>query len=386
VRAVERTIERQTISTTRKEDVDVFGMYRSDDQACVQVFFVRGTQMVGRDHFMVEGARDESDAAVLASFLEQYYESAQSIPRLVAVPVEPAERPEIEAMLSARRDANVEIRVPERGSKRNLVNMANENAKEAFEMLKVKWLADSTRTEQALSELQEELSLPARPRRIECYDNSNIQGSSPVSSMVVFVDGKPAASQYRRFRVKTVVGADDFATMQEVLRRRFKRAAVVAEVSEDEGAGVVSRADSWDLPDLVIIDGGKGQLGAAVEAMRELGVYQIPTVGLAKQHEEIFVPGESEPIVLPRGSEALYLVQRIRDEAHRFAITYHRQVRGKSQIQSALDTIPGIGPKRKKALLRKFGSVKGIREAPIEEIASTVGFTQSLAQRVKEHV
>jgi excinuclease ABC subunit C len=197
--------------------------------------------------------------------------------------------------------------------------------------------------------------------------------------MVVFVDGKPATSQYRRFRVKSVVGADDFATMQEVLRRRFKRAAVSG--SED-GA----KADAWDLPDLVIIDGGKGQLGAAVEAMRELGVYQIPTVGLAKQHEELFVPGEAEPIVLPRGSEALYMVQRIRDEAHRFAITYHRQVRGKSQIQSALDTIPGIGPKRKKALLRKFGSVKGIREAPLAEIASTVGFTESLAQRVKENI
>jgi excinuclease ABC subunit C len=376
---VERTIESQTVSTTRKEDVDVFGLHRSDDQACVQVFFVRGTQMVGRDHFIVEGARDESDAAVLGSFLEQYYESAQSIPRLVAVPVEPAERVEIETMLSLRREANVEVRVPERGAKRKLVNMANENAREAFEMLKVKWLADSTRTEKALGELEEELSLPSRPRRVECYDNSNIQGSSPVSSMVVFVDGKPATSQYRRFRVKSVVGADDFATMQEVLRRRFKRASVSG--SED-GA----KADAWDLPDLVIIDGGKGQLGAAVEAMRELGVYQIPTVGLAKQHEELFVPGEAEPIVLPRGSEALYMVQRIRDEAHRFAITYHRQVRGKSQIQSALDTIPGIGPKRKKALLRKFGSVKGIREAPLAEIASTVGFTESLAQRVKENI
>jgi excinuclease ABC subunit C len=379
IRAVERTIETQTVSTTRKEDVDVFGLHRSGDQACVQVFFVRGTQMVGRDHFIVEGANDESDAAVLGSFLEQYYESAQSIPRLVAVPIEPAEREEIEAMLSQRREANVEIRVPERGAKRKLVNMANENAKEAFEMLKVKWLADSTKTEQALSELEEELSLPARPKRIECYDNSNIQGASPVSSMVVFVDGKPATSQYRRFRVKTVVGADDFATMQEVLRRRFKRASVV---ETENGA----RADAWDLPDLVIIDGGKGQLGAAVEAMRELGVYEIPAVGLAKQHEELFLPGEGEPIVLPRGSEALYLVQRIRDEAHRFAITYHRQVRGKSQIQSALDTIPGIGPKRKKALLRKFGSVKGIREAPLDEIASTVGFTESLAQRVKENV
>ncbi len=389
IKSVERTIERQTVSTTRKEDVDVFGIARSDDQACVQVFFIRGTQMVGRDHFIVEGARDESDESVLASFLEQYYESAQYIPKLVAVAVEPSERAEIETMLSEKRESLVEVRIPERGEKKRLVEMANENARETLDMLQVKWLADANKTEQALEQLQEELALPEPPHRIECYDNSNIQGSSPVSSMVVFEDGRPATSQYRRFRVKTVEGADDFATMQEVMRRRFRRAGKVRSQSvavDAEAEELPEVDDAWDLPDLVIIDGGKGQLGAAVEAMREIGVYDIPTVGLAKQHEEIFQPGESMPVILPRGSEALYMVQRIRDEAHRFAITYHRQVRGKSQVSSALDNVPGVGPKKKKALLRKFGSVKAVREASIEEIASTVGFTEALAGRVKDHI
>ncbi len=418
LRAIERTVERQMISTTRKEDLDVFGMARGGDQACVQVFFIRGTQMIGRDTFMLEGTSGEPDEAVLASFLQQYYESAQYIPKLVVVPCEPGERAELEAMLTTRRNANVEIRTPERGEKKRLVELAVENAKEALDMMRVRWLADSNKTEQALEQLREELSLPEIPRRIECYDNSNIQGTNPVSSMVVFIDGKPATNQYRRFRVKTVVGADDFATMQEIMRRRFKHAAVTAELraqelsltptpsptAEGEGGLLDStdenhtvavaqqsalstqHGDAWDLPDLVIIDGGKGQLSAAVLAMRELGVYQIPTVGLAKRFEELFVPDEPTPVILPRGSEALYLVQRVRDEAHRFAITFHRQVRAKGAIQSALDTIPGIGPKRKKALLKKFGTVKAIREADVETIASTVGFTRALATKVKENV
>jgi len=440
IRAIERTVERQMVSTTKKEDLDVYGLAREGDRACVQVFFVRGTQMTGRDHFVLEGTTGESDAAVLGSFLQQYYEGAQYVPKLVLVPFEPSDRGELETMLTVRREADVEIRVAQRGEKRRLVEMAQENAREAMDVLKVRWLADSTKTETALEELREELSLPEVPRRIECYDNSNIQGSSPVSSMVVFVDGKPETRQYRKFRIKTVEGADDFATMQEVLRRRFKRAAKVSsefrvqssegdggrtssefrvESSEgdesrtssegdgdrtenDEGSPTAngqrptaksqepraasSADDAWDLPDLVIVDGGKPQLRAAVEVMRELGVYDIPVAGLAKRHEELFVPDEEAPVVLPRASEALYLVQRLRDEAHRFAITYHRQVRGKAAKESVLDSIPGVGPKRKRALLRKFGSLKAVREADIEEIASTLGYTRALAEKVKEYV
>ena len=401
LRSIERTVERQMVSTTRQEDVDIFGIARDGDQACVQVFFVRGTQMIGRDTFVLEGVRDESDNAVLTNFLLQYYEGAQYIPKLVAIPSEAEDRDTIEELLTEKRGSLVEVRVPERGEKKRLVELAGENAKESLSLMRVKWMADANKTELALEQLMEELSLPDVPHRIECYDNSNIQGTNPVSSMVVFVDGKPATNQYRRFKVKTVVGADDFATMAEVLRRRFKNHGKSGklggiedtEVSQGHGestatenpeSAIVNREpEGWDLPDLVIIDGGKGQLGAAVQVMRELGVHHIPTVGLAKRFEELFVPDEDEPVVLPRGSEALYLVQRVRDEAHRFAITFHRQVRGKSSIQSALDTIAGIGPKRKKALLRKFGSVKQIREADVEEIASTVGFTKALAEKVK---
>ena len=384
IRAIERTVERQMVATTKDADADVFGLARDGDQACVQVFFIRGPQMVGRDNFVLEGASEEDDATVLSNFLLQYYESAQSIPKLILVPSPVEDADALEELLTEKRGTKVEIRVPERGEKKRLVELANDNAKEALDMLRVKWLADSTRTNQALDQLREELSLPDVPRRIECYDNSNIQGANPVSSMVVFVDGKPASNQYRRFKVKTVTGADDYATMHEILKRRFRHAAPSPNGSTAEPPA--PDGDRWDLPDLVIIDGGKGQLSAARQAMQEMGVHHIPAVGLAKRHEEVFVPDEDEPIILPRGSEALFLVQRIRDEAHRFAITYHRKVRGKASVQSALDTIPGIGPKRKKALLRKFGSVKGIREAEIDDIASTIGFTRTLAERVKEHV
>jgi excinuclease ABC subunit C len=390
IRSLERTIERQLVGTTKKEDLDIYGLHRDGDQACVQVFFVRGTQMIGRDNFVVEGVTGETDSAVLCNFLLQFYESAQYVPKLIVVPGEPDERETMEALLTEKRGSAVEVRLPERGEKKRLVELANDNAKEALQHMKVRWLADHSKTEEALEQLREELSLPEIPRRIECYDNSNIQGTSPVSSMVVFIDGKAANNQYRKFRVKTVEGADDFATMAEIMTRRFKRAkddakrARPGEDADPERAPAGTNSDSWGLPDLVIIDGGKGQLGAAVQAMRELGVYEIPAVGLAKRYEELFIPGEDEPVVLPRGSEALFLVQRIRDEAHRFAITYHRQVRAKSAIQSALDTIPGIGPKRKKALLKKFGTVKAIREASAEEIASTVGFTKALAEKVKE--
>ncbi len=388
IRAIERTVERQMLSTTKKEDIDIYGVAREGDRACVQVFFVRGTQMTGRDCFVLEGVTGEPDEAVLGSLLQQYYESAQSIPSLVVAPVEPRACAELEAMLAAKRGTRVEIRVAQRGEKRRLMEMARENAGEALDVLKVRWLSDRTKTAAALDELREELSLPEIPHRIECYDNSNIQGTSPVSSMVVFIDGQPAPRQYRKFRIKTITGADDFATMQEVLRRRFKRAAQhIEQRALAAGGGEAPQdGDAWDLPDLVIVDGGKGQLRAAVEAMRELGVYDIPVAGLAKRHEELFVPGEEAPILLPRGSEALYLVQRVRDEAHRFAIAYHRQVRRKAATESVLDSIPGVGPRRKRALLRKFGSLKAVREAGVDEIASTAGYTRTLAEKVKEHV
>ncbi len=309
------------------------------------------------------------------------------------MPVELTEQALIESWLSERRGGTVRIAVPQRGEQRRLVGMASTNARESLEAARVKWLADTGKTRAALDGLQDELELPSRPRRIECYDISNIQGTSSVGSMVVFIDGHPRPREYRRFRIKTVEGANDFASMAEVLRRRFRRAreqaleqagASAAEAASSGNGAKPKRDESFAaLPDLVIIDGGKGQLAAAADVMREMGAKDVPVVGLAKQHEEIFVQDVTDPVVLPRHSQALYLVQRLRDEAHRFAITYHRGVRAKAGIQSALDTIPGVGPKRKKALIRKFGSLRGVREASVDEIAATVGFTRRLADTVK---
>ncbi len=377
IQSVERVTERQVTATTTPMDADVFGMAKDGDEACVQVFFVRGIKMVGRDTFMLAGVQDEPDEQIVTSFLKQFYESATYVPRHIILPTNIEEPTLLRTWLSGKRAGAVEIAVPKRGERRRLVQIAAENAKEALQMARTKWLSDTTKKQEAMSQLQEELNLPTLPKRIECYDISNIQGTSSVGSMVVFVDGQPRPSEYRRFRIKSVRGANDFASMQEVLRRRFRRAG---DSATDEG-------ETWALhPDLLIVDGGKGQLSAAHDIMRDASVGHIPLAGLAKRNEELFLVDEPEPVVLPRTSQALYLVQRVRDEAHRFAITYHRNVRHKAGMQSALDNVPGVGPKRKKALLRKFGSVQRIREASSEDVAATPGFTSKLAQTVKEHL
>ena len=396
LQAIERVTERQTVASTRGADEDVFGLARGEAESVVQVLFIRGGRMVGTDSFTLQGTKDEPDAEVMRSFLTQYYESAGTVPRRIMVPQALPDKPVIEAMLTERRGSRVEVVAPQRGERRGLVELASKNAREAMDMAQAKWLADRGRREAALDELAEALDLPERPKRIECYDISNIQGTSSVGSMVVFLDGHPRPQEYRRFRIKGVVGANDYASMAEVLRRRFRRAreqaleaaGAEAPAVEETGGGERNRRNGRDesfatLPDLVIIDGGKGQLSAALDVMREMGVKHIPTVGLAKQFEEVYVQDVSEPITLPRTSQALYLIQRVRDEAHRFAITYHRGLRKKAGFQSALDTIPGVGPKRRKALLRKFGSVRGIREASVEDLAATTGFTVSLAEKVK---
>jgi excinuclease ABC subunit C len=385
IQAIERVSEKQATAYARPADEDVFGLARSDGDAAAQVFFIRGTKMVGADHFTLDGAQDEPDDEVMGSFVKQFYESATYLPARVVLPLVIPEMDAIQDWLSQRRGRKVELLVPQRGEKRRLVALAADNAREALEMARVKWLADSGKTRAALEELEDELHLPAPPRRIECYDISNIMGTSAVGSMVVFADGHPRPAEYRRFKIRTVEGADDYAMLAEVLRRRFKRAA--AREGDGQRPETDAKDEAWaTLPDLLIVDGGKGQLSAALDVMRDMGVGHIPAAGLAKQQEELFIKDMSEPIVLPRTSQALFLVQRIRDEAHRFAITYHRKVRQKAGMQSALDSVPGIGPKRKRALLRKFGSVKGIREAPVDDIAATVGFTRRLAEKVKEYL
>ena len=391
IRAIERVTEKQTVASTKPLDADVFGLSRKDAEAVVQVLFVRGVKMVGTDSFTLAGAADATDGEVLASFLKQFYESATYVPRRLLLPVEVPEAELLGAWFDDRRGGPVQMLVPQRGEKLRLVQMAQDNAKEAQEQAHARWLADTGKTEAALDELEEELNLPATPHRIECYDISNTQGTNSVGSMVVFVDGRPSPKEYRRFKIRTVEGADDFASMAEVLGRRFKKATAPPERGTGERDGQrpqdVLKAQSWQtLPDLLIVDGGKGQLNAALDVMRDLGVEHVPAAGLAKRNEELFVKDMEEPIALPRTSQALYLVQRVRDEAHRFAITYHRKLRAKRSVQSALDAVPGVGPKKKKALLRKFGSVKGVREADVDDIAATPGFTRKLAARVKELV
>ena len=398
LRAVERTMEQQKMAAFSRAEHDVIGMAREEDDACMQVMQVRNGKLIGREHFIVEGARDVPDAEVLGSFLQQYYASTDAVPRALLAPLMPAEADDLAAYLADRRGVRVTITVPERGEKRRLVALATGNAVEALLRERAEWMADTARRDEALIELASALGLPRPPERIECYDMSNIQGTSAVGSMVVFIDGRPEPKEYRRFRIRSGDTPDDFRMMAEVLRRRFGRMARLrtetGALSLDAvGADEVPEEDAdrpreagWAVPDLVIVDGGKGQLSAAVGVMNELGVTDVPLSGLAKRFEELHVPDQSAPVVLPRRSQALYLVQRIRDEAHRFAITYHRDVRGKRALRSQLDDIAGIGPGRKKALLKRFGSVRRIREASLDDVADTPGISRDLAERLKGHL
>jgi excinuclease ABC subunit C len=417
LRAVERTMEQQKMAAFSRAEHDVVGLARAEDEACVQVMQVRNGKLIGREHFIVEGARDVADAEVLGSFLQQYYATTDAVPRALLTPLMPSSADDLAAYLADRRGVRVSITVPERGEKRRLVALATQNAVEALERERAEWMADAARRDEALVELADALGLDRPPARIECYDMSNIQGTAAVGSMVVFIDGRPEPREYRRFRIRSGDTPDDFRMMAEVLRRRFSRVAKLrsetgalslAAVGADEapegdtedlpdlepGAGPVDHAAgrdeprdaAWAVPDLVIVDGGKGQLSAALGALEELEIRDVPITGLAKRFEELYLPGRSAPVVLPRRSQALYLVQRIRDEAHRFAITYHRDVRGKRALRSELDDIAGIGPGRKRALLKRFGSVRRIREASVDEVAATPGISRDLAERLKAHL
>jgi len=382
IRAVEKVIERQRVVSLAKADQDVIAFAREDGQACVQVFFIRRGRLIGREYFMLEGTEEEDNRTVAASFLKQFYDEAAYVPPEILLPEEVAEAMVIEEWLRTRRGTKVALRVPRRGPKKELVQMAVENAAETLAHLRAQWLADESQHTAALAELQEALSLPVPPTRIEGYDISNIQGTAATGSMVVFVKGVARKSDYRRFRIKSVAGSDDFAMMQEVLRRRFKRAVAAR---EGRASGERGKDDKWAiLPDLILIDGGKGQLNAALEALEECGLDDLVVVGLAKKNEELFLPGQSDPVILPRGSQGLFLVQRVRDEAHRFAIAHHRSVRRKAGLASQLDAVPGIGPKRRSALLKQFGSLDAIRAASLEELVAVPGMTHKTAQAVKD--
>jgi excinuclease ABC subunit C len=382
INAIDRVVEKQKVITSDQRDSDVLAIARADGEACVQIFFIRNGKLLGREYFVLEGTEEIPDSEVIGEFMKQFYSEAASIPEQVLLPNEIEEANIIKAWMNSKRGGDkVELTVPKSGTPQELVQMATENAVETLQSLRSQWEADKNKQTQALSELQEALRLPEPPNRIECYDISNTQGTASVGSMVVFEQGTPAKNMYRHFNIKTVEGPDDFASMEEVLTRRFKRWQAA---QEQHQVGEKIDPSFSVLPDLLMVDGGKGQLGRAVGVLAGFGLSErVPVVGLAKQQEELFRPEVEGSLMLPRHSQGLYLIQRIRDEAHRFAITAHRKARGKLGVASRLDAIPGIGPQRRKALLTRFGSIDAIRDASVEALMAVPGITEELALSVQ---
>lgn len=381
--ALQQVLERQRIITTASTNQDVIAVARDEGNACVEVFFVRHGKLLGREFFVMEGSEDEDDAEILTAFLQQFYNSAATVPPEILLPAQIAEAQVLESWLRAKRGAVVYLTVPRKGQEREILDLAATNATETLRMLKAQWEMDKHCSESALNELQEQLKLPRSPVRMECYDISTTQGIEVVGSMVVFEHGTPKKSDYRRFKIKTFEGQDDFAGMHEVLTRRFDR---WRRITKGELRGARGNQAWAKLPDLLIVDGGKGQLGMAVEVLKAFDLQdQVPVVGLAKQHEEIFKPGRKLSIRFDPSAPAVLLLRRIRDEAHRFAITYHRQRRRKRGLASQIDEIPGIGPVKRKALLKTLGSLATIQKASVAELCTVPGISKVLAGQIYEH-
>lgn len=384
--AIERVVERQKVVSPEYIDSDVIAMARADGEACVQVFFIRNGKLIGREYFLLEGAEGSQDGDVLAEFLKQFYDQAPMVPPQLLLPHEVEELHIIQQWLRSRReDQRVEIQVPRTGQQHELIRLAAENAAETLAALKAQWEADKNKQTTALAEIQSALNLNQPPNRIECYDISNTQGTSAVGSMVVFEQGTPRKKLYRKFNIRSVSGPDDFASMEEVLLRRFNRWQAVMEQTDapgqkpDQAFGL--------LPDLILIDGGKGQLNRAIAVLERFDLLKkVSIAALAKQNEELFIPEQGRPILLPRQSQGMYLIQRIRDEAHRFAISAHRKQRTRKGLASRLDAIPGVGPAKRKALLGHFGSIQNIFSADLQELASIPGISMDLAIRIKSHL
>jgi excinuclease ABC subunit C len=404
IRAAERVVTQQQIVYSSISDEDVIGVHHEGPYSCVQVFLVRGGRLIGKEHFVLEGHGADTEAEIVWSFIIQYYSQTTDVPDELVLPHDVDDMEAIGVWLTDRRAERgkrarkVRVSAARSGEKRKLVELATNNAREVLAHLQQQWLADEARTTGAVVELQELLDLPQLPDRIECYDISHVQGTNQVGSMVVFENGQPKRSAYRRFKIKHEAGNNDVLSMQEVIGRRFRRAlSGQLRRPPEQGAWEEPAEDGdsepeakWaEMPELVIIDGGRGQLNAALEVLDGMEITELPVVGLAKENEEIFVRERAtgragvDPVILPRTSQAMYLVQRIRDEAHRFALTYHRQVRARTGLRSALDDVEGIGPKRKRELLRRFGSVKGVRAATIEELAAVPGMTLKQARMLK---
>ena len=381
IRAIDQVVEKQKVISSDQIDLDVIAMARANGEACVQIFFIRAGKLIGREYFILEGTEDEANSEVISEFIKQFYSEAANVPAELILPEHVEEAQIIKEWLNTRRSGTkVKLKVPRRGESADLVAMAAENATETLRALKTQWEADTNRQTLALSELQEALKLAEPPGRIECYDISNTQGTASVGSMVVFEQGVPSKKLYRRFNIKTVEGPDDFASMEEVLIRRFKRWQAAQEAQKNSVGKKVDPSFAL-LPDLLMVDGGKGQLARAVSVLDQFALSdKVPVVGLAKQQEELFRPGQDESLLLARHSQGLYLIQRIRDEAHRFAITGHRRLRSRQGLASRLDKIPGIGPSRRKMLLNRFGTLERIISASIAELTDLPGITPEIAE------
>jgi excinuclease ABC subunit C len=391
IQAIKSVSEKQIVVSSKKFDIDVIGMVEDKDEAWIEVFFIRQGKLVGRDQFTMIETLGEKSERVLSDFIKQFYGRTSFIPPILLLQFPLPETQLIQKYLEERRGGPTKILAPSKGSRRNLVKMAVENAIQGLEAFKARRSSAQSTDNSAMMEIQEALNLPRMPQRIECYDISNIQGSNSVGSMVVFQSGRPDPKHYRRFKIQTIDSVDDYGMMREVLRRRFTRLSKSLthsperEVLSNNQTEVTSL--SWEeVPDLVLIDGGKGHLTAGHQVFLELGIStnSIPLASLAKENEELFTPEMREPVILPRNAQGLFLLQRIRDEAHRFAITYHRQIRSKSALKSELDSVPGLGPKRKKILLAHFGTIARISQSSVNEIASLPGIPQSLARKLKE--
>lgn len=379
IRSIEQVLAKQKIIFAGQQSYDVIAFARGMNEVCVQIFFIREGKLIGRNHYFMEGTDDLARGEIMAAFLKQYYSQAEMIPPEILLAEEPEEKELLEAWLTGLREKKVNLKVPKKGEKHQLVEMVAENALTLLQEEELVRRKRDMLTTEAVLELQQVLELSKPPFRIEGFDISHIQGTMTVASMVVFENGEARNQDYRRFRIKSVEGPDDYAAMREVLTRRFRH------LSHSEADPAASDKFAV-IPDLILIDGGKGQLNVAVEVLEEYGLEDIPVFGLAEKEELIFKPGDAVPIRLPRNSPALQLVQRVRDEAHRFALSYHRDLRSRELKTSALDQVPGVGPKRKKALLRHFGSVKRIREASLEELKSVEGITEKVALAIKEYL
>jgi excinuclease ABC subunit C len=379
---VRRAIERQQMVAATDEDVDVIGLADDELEASVQVFYVRRGRVVGRKGFVLDKVEDLTPARLVDRILDHLYsdDPPQGVPKLVLVPVEPAERELYEEWLTLARGSRVEVRVPQRGDRRALLETVTTNAREEFVRHRLRRAGDHNSRSKALNELQQHLDLPEAPLRIECYDMAHLQGTDYVGSMVVLEDGLPNKREYRRFKVH-VPGNDDYAAMEEVLTRRLR---AYLEARERPGPEPGERPGKFSYPpQLLLVDGGKGQLGVAERVVRELGLAdEIPVAGLAKRFEQVYVPHRIEPVDLPRGSEALFMLQRIRDEAHRFANTFHGQRRSQRMTRSSLDGISGLGAVRQRRLVKEFGGVNGVKQASVTQLAAVPGIPQAVAQAV----